>query len=63
MEIKEVKQYIDRLVSYRGSDYVLKAVILRKLEGKFAYQLELKDVKANSIVIAKLSEVEKRSQQ
>lgn len=57
MEIKEVKQYIDRLVSYRGFDYILKAIILRKSEGKFIYQVELKDVKANSIVIAKISEV------
>lgn len=61
MTIGEVKKALGRRVTFRGADYILTGCIIR-LDGKtqqFFYQAELLDKTTNnSIVIARLEEVE-----
>ena len=59
MTLEEVKRNMNKAVKYKGSTrYELAACILRKNENGFFYQAELKDVKANSVIICKLEDVE-----
>ena len=58
MQVSEVKSAFDKIVNYDGSKYRLTAYILRSKDGKLLYQLELSDLKANSVLIAPMEEVE-----
>lgn len=57
MRLQEVREQLNRLVEYRGDRYQLTACILRKVGKLWKYSAELKDVKANSVVIVPLEEV------
>lgn len=57
MRLQEVREQLNRPVEYRGSRYQFTACILRKTGGLWKYSAELKDVKANSVVIVPLQEV------
>jgi len=58
MKISEVKRAVNKPVIYENSKYILTACILRKDKlNRFVYSAELKDMKANSIVIVKLEDV------
>lgn len=58
MQVSEVKSAFGKIVNYAGSKYRLTAYILRSRNGKLLYQLELSDLKANSVLIAPMEEVE-----
>lgn len=59
MTLEEVKSNMNKAVKYKDSTkYKLSACILRKDKSGFFYQAELKDSKANSIVICKLEDIE-----
>ncbi len=59
MEVKDVKSRLNTDVEYQGSKYKFTSCILRKgNDGNLFYQAEIKDVKANSIIICKLSDIE-----
>ena len=59
MTLEEVKRNMNKAVKYKGSArYELSACILRKNENGFFYQAELKDTRANSVIICKLEDVE-----
>lgn len=61
MEIREVKNSLNKMVKYRkiAGIYKLTGCILRKNEKGFFYQAELLDTKhGNSITICRLEEVE-----
>lgn len=57
MRLQEVREQLNRPVEYRGSRYQFTACILRKAGQLWKYSAELKDVKANSVVIVPLEEV------
>lgn len=65
MDISEVKKNLNKLVIYqptkesKATDYYLTGCILRrdKKKRKIFYQAEIKDTKANSIMIVDLSQV------
>lgn len=59
MELKQVKQNLNRKVKHNGVDYILTGCIIRLNEnGEFYYQAELRSTKAtNSLVYCKLKEV------
>lgn len=64
MDISQVKKYLNRQVSYKGSLYNLVGCIIRRStkENKFIYQAKLQDSLAtNSLVVCKLDDVEIRS--
>lgn len=64
MDISQVKKYLNRQVSYKGSLYNLVGCIIGRStkENKFIYQAELQDSLAtNSLVVCKLDDVEIRS--
>lgn len=64
MDISQVKKYLNRQVSYKGSIYNLVGCIIRRSikENKFIYQAELQDnLATNSLVVCKLDDVEIRS--
>lgn len=58
MQVSEVKSAFGKIVNYAGGKYRLTAYILRSRSGKLLYQLELSDLKANSVLIAPMEEVE-----
>ena len=58
MRLQEVREQLNRPVEYRGSRYQFAACILRKAGQLWKYSAELKDVKANSVVIVPLEEVQ-----
>lgn len=52
MNISQVKRNLERMVLYNGSEYILKACIIRKdVTGRFYYQAEIKDTKASSALL------------
>lgn len=61
MQLADVKTAIAKrtVVTYDGIDYTISAVIMRihHKEMKWYYQLELRDLKANSVVIADMEKV------
>lgn len=58
MEISEVKSKLNTKVEYNGVEYILSGCILRKNDdGQLVYQAEIKDVKANSVIICRLSDM------
>lgn len=58
MRLQEVREQLNRPVEYRGSRYQFTACILRKAGELWKYSAELKDAKANSVVIVPLEEVQ-----
>ena len=58
MRLQEVREQLNRPVEYRGSRYQFTACILRKAGELWKYSAELKDNKANSVVIVPLEEVQ-----
>jgi hypothetical protein len=61
MDVKSVKSTLNKHVKLKDSnaDYLFTAYIFRKGKSGFIHQAELQDVKSNnSIVIAKLEDVE-----
>lgn len=58
MRLQEVREQLNRPVEYRGSRYQFTACILRKAGELWKYSAELKDSKANSVVIVPLEEVQ-----
>lgn len=63
MDIKEVKPNLNKNVLYINqkaginSEYILTACIIRRNEKGFFYQVELNDMKSNSIIIASLEDI------
>lgn len=63
MDIKEVKPNLNKNVLYISqkaginSEYILTACIIRRNEKGFFYQVELRDIKSNSIIIASLEDI------
>jgi hypothetical protein len=60
MQIAEVKKHMaDKTkVNYADGEYIITACIMRILNGNWYYQLELKDIKANSVIITNMEAVE-----
>ena len=58
MRLQEVREQLNRQVEYQGTEYQFAACILRKVGELWKYSAELKDVKANSVVIVPLEEVQ-----
>ena len=59
MEVKEIIPNLNRPVYYNGTEYILTgSTIRRDKEGKLFYQAELLDKCGNSVIIAKLEEVQ-----
>lgn len=67
MQLADVKTAIAKktIVTYDGIDYTVTAVIMRihHKEMKWYYQLELKDLKANSVSIADMEKVAEKPPQ
>lgn len=65
MELSRVKYRLNKAVSYKGTEYRLTGCILRydDKQQKFYYQAELQDLKARSVLICKLDEVEETKQE
>ena len=60
MEVKEIIPNLNRPVYYNGTEYILTgSTIRRDKEGKLFYQAELLDKCGNSVIIAKLEEVQR----
>ena len=60
MEIKEVIPNLNKPVIFRNSKYTLRGSIVRKSEeDNLVYFAELLDTNGRSIVIAKLSDIER----
>ena len=61
MQLADVKTAIAKrtVVTYDGTDYTVTAVIMRihHKEMKWYYQLELRDLEANAIVIADMDKI------
>ena len=59
MKIEEIKRNLNRMVVYRGKPniYKLTACIIRRNENGFFYQVELLDVKANSVIYCEMEDV------
>ena len=59
MGVSDVKKSLNRKVMYKNAEYILSGCILRYDErrGEYFYQAELRDLRASSIVIARLDEV------
>ena len=57
MRLQEVREQLNQPVEYRGTEYQFTACILRKAGELWKYSAELKDSKANSVVIVPLEEV------
>ena len=57
MRLQDVREQLNRPVEYQGTEYQFTACILRKAGELWKYSAELKDVKANSVVIVPLEEV------
>jgi len=67
MQLADVKTAIAKktIVTYDGIDYTVTAVIMRihHKKMKWYYQLELKDLKANSVSIADMEKVAQKPPQ
>ena len=61
MGISDVKKNLNHRVMYKNAEYILSGCILRYDErrGEYFYQAELRDLRASSIVIARLDEITK----
>lgn len=58
MEISEVKSRLNTKVEYNKVEYILSGCILRKNDdGNLVYQAEIKNVKANSVIICGLKDI------
>jgi hypothetical protein len=58
MEVKDIVPNLNKKVIYNGSEYVLKASIIRRNEqGKLFYQAELLDHNHNCMYIVKLEDI------
>lgn len=62
MKIEEVKKHMARniKVDYDGSKYTINACILKIIKGEWSYQLELKDLRVNSVLIVPMERVESK---
>jgi len=59
MDIRIAKRIIGAKVKYDKHEYILNACILRRREnGQYYYQAELKELKANCVLIVSLDKVE-----
>lgn len=58
MRLQEVREQLNSPVLWRGTKYQFTACILRKTGELWKYSAELKDSRANSVVIVPLEEVE-----
>lgn len=60
MKIEQVKPAMStrQPVQYAGADYYITACIMRLVNGEWRYSLELHDLRANSVTIARIEEVE-----
>ena len=60
MQLADIKPAIANriIVSYKGTDYYVTGCIARFQDSEWIYQLELHDLKANSVTIARIEEVE-----
>ena len=59
MEVKEITPNLNRPVYYNGTEYILTgSTIRRDSGGKLFYQAELLDKCGNSVIIARLEEVQ-----
>lgn len=57
MELREVRKHYGKTVTYRGIQYRLDKCIEAQAYEGYNWSVELHDLKANSVTIAKLSEV------
>ena len=57
MDLQEVKSNLNKDVLYNGVKYELVACILRKNEQGYFYQAEIKNKRANSVMICKLDDI------
>lgn len=59
MEVKNIKKVMayGEKVKFKGRSYILTGCILRFEENDFYYQVELKDLKADSITICRLEDI------
>lgn len=58
MELRDVRKNYGKTVTYRGIQYRLDRCIEAPAYEGYNYSVELHDLKANSVTIAKLEEVE-----
>ena len=60
MELTEVKSRLNTLVSLKGTKYILRGCTIRRKEdtNELYYQAELEDIKARSILITRIEDVE-----
>lgn len=67
MQLADIKTAIAKqtVVTYDGTDYTVTAVIMRihHKEMKWYYQLELRDLNANAIIIADMDKVAEKPPQ
>lgn len=59
MELSQVKPNLNTVVSYNGAAYILTGCTIRKNKktNEIFYQAELADIKARSVLVARLSEI------
>lgn len=68
MKIEEVKRNLNKIVSYKDrmdgteADYILAACIIRRNEKGFYYQVEIRDMKANSVTICRMEDVQAKKE-
>ena len=59
MELAQVKSKLNTVVSYNNTAYILTGCTIRKDKKtkEIFYQAELADIKAHSVLVARLSEI------
>ena len=59
MELSQVKSKLNTVVSYNNTAYILTGCTIRKNKktNEIFYQAELADIKARSVLIARLSDI------
>ena len=59
MELSQVKPNLNTVVTYNGTAYILTGCTIRKNKktNEVFYQAELADIKAHSVLVARLSEI------
>ena len=59
MELSQVKPNLNTVVTYNGTAYILTGCTIRKNKktNEVFYQAELADIKARSVLVARLSEI------
>ena len=59
MELSQVKPNLNTVVSYNNTAYILTGCTIRrdKKTNEVFYQAELADIKARSVLVARLSEI------